>query len=1007
MSGLLHELFAAAAAKWPDAVAVSDARRSLTYAELDTAANRLANRLAASGAGPETLVALSARRSVDLLVGVLGVLKAGAGYLPLDPRHPRARSRDAVLDSGARLVLADEDPGYGPAWVPLDPAAWADEPGTAPRTAAGEDNVAYVIYTSGSTGRPKGVVVSHRNVVRLFEVTEAAFGFGPDQVWTMFHSIAFDFSVWEIWGALLHGGQVVVVEHDISRDPAAFLDLLRAKGVTSLSQTPSAFRRLAAAAEEAGYPELPLRFVVFGGEKLEPSALRRWVEHYGVDAPRLVNMYGITETTVHVTIRDLTHADLAGTRSPIGVALPDLTTRLLDADLGPARRGELYVGGSGVARGYLNRPSLTASRFVPDPDGPPGSRRYRSGDLAEIADDGELLFHGREDGQVQLRGFRIETGEVEAAVLAHPGVREAVVLLREDDPEHPRLVCYHVPPAGSPPATDLRATVVDRLPEYMVPSAFVAVDELPMTVNGKLDRAALPAPVTERSTVDISGGTPAQRLAAIWADLLGVPSVGPEDNFFAIGGDSILVIPMVAEAAEAGLRFSVAEVFANPTVNGLLAAASPAPQEVEVALPWGDLSEGAPEDVVEVYPASSMQQGIIFHSKVSRDPRLYHDLLSVRLRGRLDLAALNTALNAVVAGHEVLRTSFDLGTHREVVQQVHESAPVEVVEVPDGDLRAWWAEQSGTPFDLTAAPLIRGHVMNHGDGEFTVMISTHHAVLDGWSFALVAQELITRYADALAGRASSVAPSPRYREFVVLDRLAGKDERSAAFWADLLDGVEQPRLDPPDPAAAKPGVDPDVVLTLPDAVVTGARELAGSTGVPLKSVYLAAHLAALGRLTDRKEVVSGLVVNGRPETPGAERTLGLFLNSVPVRVDLAGLSWPELVRQCFTAERDLFAHRRFPLAKMRKPGGGAPFGVLFNFTAFHALDSLSALDGVVPVRWWLSDRNDFGLSVEVGQVTAGSAWELTARVDPRHTTVAFGRRLAEEIVACLTEAVAS
>ena len=405
-------------------------------------------------------------------------------------------------------------------------------------------NLAYVLYTSGSTGQPKGVLVSHENVARLLATTQPWFQFGPRDVWTMFHSYAFDFSVWELWGALLNGGCLVVVPYEVSRSPLAFDALLRARGVTVLNQTPSAFYQLLAAGAAAGPPP-DLRLVVFGGEALEPQRLRPWLDRPGARPPRLVNMYGITETTVHASYRPLSAADLGDAGSPLGVALPDLRLYLLDKHLHPVPvgvPGELYVGGAGLARGYLGRPDLTAERFLPNPfDADTGARMYRSGDRARRRPDGDLEYLGRVDQQVKLRGFRIEPGEVEAALREHPGVSEAVVTAREDSPGGRYLVAYVLPAQGpGPGVTKLRRFLQERLPDYLVPSAFVAVAALPRTPSGKVDRRALPAPGPERPALEgayVAPRTPAEQvLADIWAQVLRLERVGVEDNFFTLGG---------------------------------------------------------------------------------------------------------------------------------------------------------------------------------------------------------------------------------------------------------------------------------------------------------------------------------------------------------------------------------------------------------------------------------------------------------------------------------------
>ncbi|MFE9746689.1 amino acid adenylation domain-containing protein [Saccharothrix saharensis] len=535
----IPELFAAQAARTPDAVAVTCEGAHLTYRELDERTNRLAHHLVGLGAGPERIVALRFPRSLDQVVAVLAVLKSGAAYLPLDAAYPEDRIAATVADARPVAVLAEIPDLTG-------------LPTTPPTPALRPDHAAYVIYTSGSTGRPKGVVIPHGNVVRLFSATDHWFRLGPDDVVSMFHSYAFDVSVFELWAALLHGGRLVVVPHAVSRSPRDFARLLADEGVTILSQTPSAFYQL--------IPEKPtglaLRCVIFAGEALELRKLAGW------DGPgALINMYGITETTVHVTY---TEAD-----GSIGVAMPDLRIYVLDEDLNPVPPhvpGEMYVAGPGLARGYLDRPGLTASRFVANPFGPPGSRMYRSGDLARW-EDGVLHYLGRADQQVKIRGFRVELGEVESVLAAHPAVAQVVVVANEH-----RLVAYYVPDKPTT-ATELRDHTARVLPDHMVPAAFVALESLPLTVNGKLDRVALPAP--ERDAVT-SGEYVAPRteteeaIAAIWADVLGVGQVGVQDSFFTLGGDSIRSLHITSRTKAAfGVDLSPRDVLTARTVSAL------------------------------------------------------------------------------------------------------------------------------------------------------------------------------------------------------------------------------------------------------------------------------------------------------------------------------------------------------------------------------------------------------------------------------------------------------
>ncbi|HEY0512065.1 MAG TPA: amino acid adenylation domain-containing protein [Thermoanaerobaculia bacterium] len=592
----LHRRFEEQVERTPDRPAVSAAGAGLTYRELDERANRLARHLQAAGVRPGDLVGLCFERSLDLVVALLATLKAGAGYLPLDPSYPAERLAFALEDSGVAVVLTRGDQAGSPPARPsvrvIDVATKAEAAAIAarsperPSVPTDAEMPAYVIYTSGSTGRPKGVVIPHGHVTRLFSATAPWFGFGPEDVWTLFHSYAFDFSVWEIWGALLHGGRLVVVPYWESRSPEAFYALLRDERVTVLNQTPSAFRQLLWAEEgilAGAPPDLALRLVIFGGEALDLSSLAPWFQRHGDERPLLVNMYGITETTVHVTYRPVRQADLAAGRgSVLGAPIPDLTLHVVDRGLEPQPigvAGEIVVGGEGVALGYLGRPELTAERFVPDPYGAPGARLYRSGDLARRLPDGDLEYLGRIDHQVKIRGFRIELGEIEAALSRHPAIAQAVMMVREDTPGNPQLAAYYVPaetPAGATPVTiaELRAALARELPEHMIPSGFASLSALPLTDNGKVDRRALPAPGGGRPDLGREfvppEGPVQERLAVIWAEVLRLERVGAHDNFFELGGHSLLATQVISRMREAfAVEVPLRAIFDSPTVAGL------------------------------------------------------------------------------------------------------------------------------------------------------------------------------------------------------------------------------------------------------------------------------------------------------------------------------------------------------------------------------------------------------------------------------------------------------
>ncbi len=586
--GTLHERVQMLALRQPNAVAVVCDGIELTYGELERRANQVAHKLQTMGAVKDSLVAIAMDRCTDMVVGLLGILKSGAAYLPLDLGYPQSRLEFMLSDASpiavlTRSVSLESIPRVKVPILAIDDPGLEAEPASSPGNRAQPDSLAYVIYTSGSTGQPKGCQISHGNVVRLFDSTENWFGFGPRDVWTFFHSHAFDFSVWEIWGALIYGGRVVVVPYLTSRSPRDFHQLLVQQRVTVLNQTPSAFRALIEADGASGVPPdaLSLRYVIFGGEALGLDMLRPWFERHGDDRPLLVNMYGITETTVHVTYRPIRLADLdAGKGSIIGVPIPDLRIWLLDSMLEPVAAGEvgeMYVSGAGVCRGYLNRSALTSERFFDwtPPGGETSINVYKTGDLARFDADGELIYLGRSDHQVKIKGFRIETGEIESQLAGHSGVRASAVIARQDGPGgEARLVAYIVPATDAVHHHELRSHLLEKLPEFMVPSVFVNIAALPLTGNGKLDRAALPSPVTARPDIAepyLSPTTDTERLVcAAFAQYLELEPVGVRDNFFELGGGSLLAVQVLeALMRSTGRDIGVAAIFAHPTPAGL------------------------------------------------------------------------------------------------------------------------------------------------------------------------------------------------------------------------------------------------------------------------------------------------------------------------------------------------------------------------------------------------------------------------------------------------------
>ncbi|HSN85605.1 MAG TPA: amino acid adenylation domain-containing protein, partial [Thermoanaerobaculia bacterium] len=729
--------------------------------------------------------------------------------VPLDPSLPQERLAWMIDDAGLQIVVANSASAAvlpeAPGKVLLDSDLHLLEtlPASDPVPLGDGESLAYVIYTSGSTGRPKGVQVSHGNVARLFAATQPWFGFTERDVWTLFHSYAFDFSVWEIWGALLHGGRLVIVPYEVSRTPELFLDLLVRERVTVLNQTPSAFAQLARADEERGGASTDLRLVLFGGEALDPAGLAPWIAHHGDESPRLVNMYGITETTVHVTCRPLHAEDArAERRSAIGRPIPDLSLLVLDPGLWPAPigvPGELAVGGAGLARGYLNRPELTAERFVPDPfSGHPGARLYRSGDLGRFLPDGDIEYLGRIDHQVKIRGFRIELGEIEAALTALAGIREAVVVAREEGSDR-RLVAYLT--GEQIAAEELRLSLRERLPDYMVPAAFVRLDALPLTPNGKVDRKALPAPEQTRLEADyVAPRTPVEEaLAGLWTDLLGIERIGAADHFFDLGGHSLLATRLMAAIRDVfRVDLPLRLLFERPTVEKLAEAITEAGVAgVSLADPVVPLPRTAGENR---FPVSFSQLREWILDRLEPGNPAYNIPSPLRIEGPLAIPVLQTALRGLVGRHEVFRTRFAAGEPeplQAVLPEVRLEVPVlDLSALPEGarDRELWRQarEEAATGFDLSAAPLLRTRILRLAPADHALLLTVHHIASDGWSMGILVSELSDLYEAFGSGLPSPLAELPvQYADFAVWQRarLSGAAlERELAWWRETLAG---------------------------------------------------------------------------------------------------------------------------------------------------------------------------------------------------------------------------
>ncbi|HEX2187796.1 MAG TPA: amino acid adenylation domain-containing protein [Longimicrobiaceae bacterium] len=917
----VHHFFEDQAARTPDAVALVHGTESLTYRELDGRADRLARHLRRRGAGPEVRVGICLRRSTDLVVGLLGILKSGAAYVPLDPAYPRERVALTLRDARAPLVVTQRAllpllEGHAGAAVLVDGdrAEIEREPAGAPDGGADAGNLAYLIYTSGSTGTPKGVQIEHRSAVALLRWCRQVFT--PEECAGVLGStsVCFDMSVFEVFHTLGVGGTLVLAENalELPRIPAR-------DRVTLVNTVPSAAAELL---RTGGIPA-SVRTVNLGGEALKSSLAQGL---YALPHVRAVyNLYGPTEDTTYSTWLRVERGAVA--EPTVGRPVTGTRVHLLDPGLdavAPGGVGEVYLAGEGLARDYLGRPELTAEKYLPDPfSAVPGARMYRVGDLGRIRPDGELEYLGRTDHQVKVRGFRVELGEVETALAAHPAVRDVAVVARDDAAGGKLLAAYWVPAGGdaAPAAAELRAWMRERLPEYMVPSAWTSLDAFPLTPSGKTDRRALPEP----GPVLAEGGERAaprthteEAVAAIWAEVLGTGPVGIHDHFFDLGGHSLRAAQIVARVRSAfRVELPMGALFDAPTVAELAALVDAGGSGADDAPPLLPVPRDQP------LPLSLSQEAIWFFQELAPGMKSYNFQASFRFRGRLDADALERSLAEIVRRHEIFRTTFHDEGGR-ALQTVHPAGPV---LCPRFDLRSLspeeraagverhMAEEFGTPFDLGRLPLIRWRLLRLADDEHLLLQVEHHFVHDGWSFAVYLGELVALYSAFARGEPSPLPePTVQFADFAVWHRRLMEGERAradVAYWKDALTGADpvlELSTDRPRPASMsfRGG---SLRTRMPPEVARAARAFARESGVTLYVALLAAFEALMGRYTGQVDFCVGGGVANRSwkETEGL---IGMIVNTIAHRVRLDRAStFRELVAGVRDTAREGYAHK--------------------------------------------------------------------------------------------------
>ncbi|XP_055308628.1 uncharacterized protein LOC129572642, partial [Sitodiplosis mosellana] len=1027
----LHHIFEAQVERDGQTIAVEYKGKTLSYAELNAESNRLAHYLIERGVKSDDRIALCVERSATMIIAMLGILKAGAAYVPLDPAYPSQRLTNTLhdadpifllTDATGRKVLGDHKVPVIDLDEPLPDDLPIDNPDV---TSLGltPNHLAYVIYTSGSTGTPKGVMVEHQQVVRLFAATSEKFDFNKQDKWCLFHSYSFDVSVWEIWGAFSNGSQLSIVPYEINRSTDEFHDWICGNGVTVLNQTPSAFKMLMRAMNMSLRTNR-LRYIIFAGEELDPMIVKEWYEKYAENQTVLVNMYGTTETTVHATYQRLETEENVHT---VGRPLSDLCVYLLDSYGEPVPLGavgELYIGGAGVARGYLNQPELTAERFLPNPfSDNPQARMYRTGDRARYLPDSNLVYLGRIDQQVKVRGFRIEPGEIEAHLIENPQVDEAVVHMYGNGSDA-RLVAYVVADAGSSLAQDLRTYLSSLLPEYMVPVAYVCLPSLPLTPNGKLDRRALPAPddgAFVRQQYEAPQGAMEEKLADIWRGLLGIERISRHDNFFALGGHSLLVVRLLIQLRQLGLDTTVREVYNSPTL-AILATKLACYEAVTIPpnlitsdcmsitpemLPLITLSQaeidaiiaqvpGGVTNIRDIYGLAPLQQGMFFHHLRCEEGDPYLMGMRMQFTDRTALERYANALQKTIERHDILRTIFIWEGLSEPAQIILRKVPSLPNEVTLDDTSEPVLEHLSRRFDprhyrfeLTQAPLLRLFAARTSEGSWVAIQLMHHLIIDH----LTLERLQVEVHAIIDGKIEQLTTPTSFRNVVAHSLLGVKPAEHTRFFSEMLGDIDEPTL----PFGLRE-VDLDeneineAYLKMSQVLNDQLRAHARNLQVNLASICHLAWAQVLSRTSGRETVVFGTVLLGRSQGKENDNVMGPTINTLPIRIDLMDTNVETAVRDSHARLSALLAHEHAPLALVQRcsrvPVGIQLFSTLLNYRHSQQTEEVNAsLQGVTllgsegrtnyPLTISLDD-NDDALCLTVQVVTPMSAIRIGA-----------------------------
>ncbi|HLP57220.1 MAG TPA: amino acid adenylation domain-containing protein, partial [Candidatus Deferrimicrobium sp.] len=954
----IHQLFEEQVEKVPDHIAVINPTAvetlratslQITYRQLNKQSNRLAGLLKEKGVLPDTIVGMMIGRSVEMIIGIMGILKSGAAYLPIDPDYPQERIDYMLKDSGAEFLVTtnDKEGEKVGRWegerVLLELIIHSSNHPSFHHSNHSSD-LAYIIYTSGTTGKPKGVLIEHKNVVRLLFNDRFQFDFNERDVWSLFHSYSFDFSVWEIYGALLYGGRLVIIPRSTTLDPGEFLQVLKGQQVTVLSQTPSAFYNLIYEELKQGGKELNARYVIFGGEALQPGKLSQWQKKY--PDTLLVNMFGITETTVHVTYQEIGVKEITEGISNIGKPIPTLSAYIMDMNrqlVIPGVSGELYVGGEGVARGYLNRPELTGERFVANPY-KTGDRLYRSGDLVQLITGGQMEYQGRIDHQVQIRGFRVELGEIENLLLKHEHIKDAVVIDGSDEKEDHYLCAYIVP------NTFQGETLLDvpllqnylsrQLPGYMIPPYFVQLAKIPLTANGKVDRKQLPPP-----RVNLEGLYTQPRnkeetlLVEIWQEVLELERVGIDDNFFNVGGDSIKAIRLSSAInSRLNSHIKILDLYTHGTIRQLatlLDRLETFDREylhgkvtAEIEALKARVLEQKPElaDMVEdVYPMSDIEKGLVFYYLKYVGSGIYHDQFVYPFYDKnFDVKRFERAINLLMEKHPILRTAFNLDEFEESVSIVYKKVTpdftyCDLAQLSPGEqqhrLADFSAQDRQNYFSASVAPLWRIVIFEVGQGSLYFTLVCHHALLDGWSIASLVTEVHNIYREL----ENDLSYMPRqlkstYKDTVIEELIMKQDLSSREYWRKELE--EYPRLEFSETLKSKSEMEGMITYRYNAGMelLDQLNHCSDRLHISIKNLCFGAYACFMNMFCYEDDVVVGCVTNIRTEKEDGDKVLGCFLNTTPVRLNISrGITWKEYLQLVERKMLEVKKHERLSL----------------------------------------------------------------------------------------------